>query len=238
MQRTFLILSSALLMLLATNAWGDGPPTYQLLTEDLPLLNKQNTVYLGDKMMEQVAGEYRTCLVPKKTLQLSSKRGSVIHKKNEPICKPHKDSKIFLPGYANATGLTKKAGIKHVLPVSYITKKGITKLCLKAGGLVGNVLCIENIEKNDLEFSESYFSRGEDSFQRSIEYAGKQGSVLKFLYSEFDSGLARTAFNREFQIDLNEGDIAAYKGAVIKIHKATNVDITYTVIRHFRSQTK
>jgi len=49
----------------------------------------------------------------------------------------------------------------------------------------------------------------------------KRRDVPKFNYSEFSGGFARQAFTREFQVDLSEGNIAAYKGGVIEIIDAT-----------------
>ena len=73
----------------------------------------------------------------------------------------------------------------------------------------------------------------EDQLQRNVEYAGKSGNVLSFVYSEFYGGFARDAFTREFKIDLSEGNVGAYKGAVFEVIEATNATITYKVIRHF-----
>ncbi len=73
----------------------------------------------------------------------------------------------------------------------------------------------------------------DDKLQRYIEYAGKSGDILNFIYSEFYGNMARVAFTREFSIDSSEGNIGAYKGAIFEIIKATNSDITYKVIRHF-----
>jgi hypothetical protein len=70
--------------------------------------------------------------------------------------------------------------------------------------------------------------------QRVIEYGGKKGSIVKFIYSEFNDGLIRDSFTREFEIDLNDGNVSAYKGAIIEIIKADNVSITYNVKRHFQ----
>ena len=42
------------------------------------------------------------------------------------------------------------------------------------------------------------------------------------------------AFTREFQVDLSKGKIAAYKGAIIEILEATNVQIKYK-FRNFSS---
>ena len=45
----------------------------------------------------------------------------------------------------------------------------------------------------------------------------------------------RESFSREFQVDLTEGNVAAYKGAIIEVIDATNVQIKYKVIRNFSS---
>ena len=79
------------------------------------------------------------------------------------------------------------------------------------------------------------FLHTENSFQQTIEYAGKSGSTLKFIYSEFIYGFARDAFTREFTIDTDEGNIGAYKGAVFEVIEATNSSIKFKVIRHFKS---
>ena len=75
-----------------------------------------------------------------------------------------------------------------------------------------------------------------------MEYSGKSGSVLKFIYSESKEikdtsvgtlNLSRFPFTREFQVDLNEGNVGAYKGAVFEVLEATNANIKYKIIRHF-----
>ena len=80
-----------------------------------------------------------------------------------------------------------------------------------------------------------FFSISTNTFQQSIEYAGKSGTKLNFTYTEYKEGYARDAFTRNFEIDLSEGDVAAFKGAIIKIHSATNVSIVYEVMRNFQS---
>jgi len=47
--------------------------------------------------------------------------------------------------------------------------------------------------------------------------------------------MARDAFMREFEIDLNDGNIVAYKGTVFEIIEANNATITYKVVRHFKN---
>ena len=70
--------------------------------------------------------------------------------------------------------------------------------------------------------------------QRVIEYAGKKGTIVKFIYSEFKDNMIRNAFTREFEVDLNDGMTVAYKGTVFEVLKVDNASITYKVIRHFQ----
>ena len=72
-----------------------------------------------------------------------------------------------------------------------------------------------------------------DRLQQSIEYAGRVGDTVTFIYSEFMGGMARDAFTREFRFDLSEGNVGAFKGAVFEVLDATNATITYKIIRHF-----
>ena len=41
--------------------------------------------------------------------------------------------------------------------------------------------------------------------------------------------------SREFTLDLSEGNVVAYKGAIIEILEVTNMQIKYKVIRNFSS---
>ena len=96
----------------------------------------------------------------------------------------------------------------------------------------GTNYCAKKLAEDSVVEGETFIYEP-NSFQQSWEYAGRSGDILKFAYSEFTDKFARQAFSREFQIDLSEGNIAAYKGAIVEIVDATNVQITYKVIRNF-----
>ena len=66
-----------------------------------------------------------------------------------------------------------------------------------------------------------------------IEYSGRKGSALTFIYSEFDENMAKDAFTREVTVDLNEGNMGGFKGAVFEVLEATNFEIAYKIKRHF-----
>ena len=72
----------------------------------------------------------------------------------------------------------------------------------------------------------------EGNFQTAIEYMGKSGDNLKFVYTEFVDEMSRPNFTREFNVDLNEGNVGAFKGIVFEILRATNAEIEYKVLRY------
>jgi len=111
-------------------------------------------------------------------------------------------------------------------------KKGKYKICLRGFGM--NALCEKNLTEDDFELGLGFVTKS-DSFQRVIEYNGKRGSLVRFVYSEFKDGRIRDAFTREFDADLNDGNVVAYKGAVFEVLDATNASIRYKVIRHFQN---
>jgi hypothetical protein len=112
------------------------------------------------------------------------------------------------------------------------SKKNETyKVCLKWGGKI-NSTCKKSLTKDQFYVGPA-FIQYEGTLQRTIEYSGKAGKIIKFTYSEFIDRNARDAFTREFSIDLSEGNIAAYKGAVFEVLETTNAEIAYRIIRHF-----
>lgn len=72
------------------------------------------------------------------------------------------------------------------------------------------------------------------SINKELIYNGRIENQLKFIYREFSNeGFARAAFTQEVQYDLNESNVIGFKGARIKIVKATNREIEYEVLSHF-----
>ena len=152
---------------------------------------------------------------------------SVEYRANEALCK-NKEDRDYQPQYDNM----RQSGATMRFPVR-MTGKG-DNITLKYCEL-GLCAAKQKFNSSEITVSDRYFTVSPNSFQQSIEYAGKTGSKLNFTYSEFKQGFARDAFTRNFEIDLDEGDVAAFKGAIIKIHSATNVSIIYEVMRNFQS---
>lgn len=221
-------IAAASLLMLSCAAHAGERVMYQEITDNKPDVGVSTTVYLGDRMLEQRRGQYMDCIVPKFDHTGKALGGWVLTiKSGEPICKTTPSAKRYTPNYVNGQSAVAQYTYDVVLKEE---KPGIYKICLFN---MVNVTCAKDKAKSDFEAG-PWFIYNKSSFQQTIEYAGRNGDVLKFIYSEFANGLAREAFTREFQVDLTQGNVAAYKGAVIEIESASNASITYKVVRNFQ----
>jgi|TARA_B110000091_G_C13718812_1_gene433848 hypothetical protein len=140
-------------------------------------------------------------------------------------------------------------------PAVHASASGVTKIPQRISGGNTMYVSLSDLERgkmplddsedlilvqshSTLMFDESFhesraYQINEKAIQQSIEYAGRSGNTLTFIYAEFRGGMARSGFNREFSIDLSNGNVGAFKGAVFEVMEATNTTITYKVIRHF-----
>jgi hypothetical protein len=201
---------------------------YQEITDNKPEVGVSATVYLGDRMLKQRRGEWQECIIPKfDNLERIMGVPAFIVKKGQPLCKPTMDAKFYNAQYVNYPDSRAPASI----PVLIKQKGSELKVCMSYGGVA--VYCTKGKTHVDFD-TKPYFVYTVNSIQQTIEYAGRSGDVLKFTYSEFADDYARQAFTREFQVDLTQGKVAAYKGAIIEIESATNSSITYKVVRNFQ----
>jgi len=219
--------AAAFLLMVSSVAHAGERVMYQEITDNKPEVGVSTTVYLGDRMLEQRRGQWQECVVPKFDSNKSVNLGmaNVIVKNGVPICKASVNAKNYTSPYVNWTPdfryeFALKAGKGDELDIC------VTQMGMKAG-------CTKGKRKSDYD-ANPYFLYSANTFQQTIEYAGRSGDILKFTYSEFADGFARQAFTREFQVDLSQGNVAAYKGAVIEIESATNSQITYKVVRNFQ----
>ena len=217
-----------ILMLMPILAFTQDMPLFEEFTFNKPEIRVKQEVYLGDKMLEQAKGSYKPCIVPTVTKIVQKRKWSVEYRANEALCKNRERDRDYQPQYDNF----RQAGGTYRFPIR-MTGNG-DNITLKYCDL-GLCAAKQKFNSSELTVSDRFFTVSPNTFQQSIEYAGKTGSKLNFTYSEFKQGFARDAFTRNFEIDLDEGDVAAFKGAIIKIHSATNVSIIYEVMRNFQS---
>jgi hypothetical protein len=74
-----------------------------------------------------------------------------------------------------------------------------------------------------------------DSFKYIALYQGKVDNKISISFREFRNNLARPAFtqNINYQLDNNGETIIGFKGLRIKVLKASNLEITYKVVKDY-----
>lgn len=75
----------------------------------------------------------------------------------------------------------------------------------------------------------------EDSFKYQVLYQGKVANKIKISFREFKNDMARPAFTQdiEYELEGNKPTIIGFKGLRIEVKKATNLNITYSVIKDY-----
>ena len=133
------------------------------------------------------------------------------------------NSEKYTPKYNNYSAVSIKLNLDVILE----RDKGLFNFCFEL------TKCIKGVPESDFDIIPWFFYENKH-FQQTIEYSGRSGDTLKFTYSEFSDGYARQAFTREFEVDISQDNVVAFKGAVIEIESATNSSITYKVVRNFQ----
>jgi hypothetical protein len=196
----------------------------QVKTENvsIPNLNVESTSFLGERLLMQATGFYGD------SLQLGNADGLTTRINSGKYCQRAINSDLFYSSNSKAIGLKNGYGrvLEHQSYVEYDKKKN--EVCATP------VSCY-NTSEITIKYTSNDFCISQNSNQKIIEYNGKAGDVLNFTYREFTEGMAKSPFTTNFTMDLSEGDLIGYKGAQIKIKKATNNQITYVVIKNFNA---
>lgn len=196
------------------------PPKIQYSEISIPELNKITEAYLGESLLMQAEGYYADSITISDLDAYSADiEGGVYY--NIPNTIKYKSNKentvVINNGYGNP--LYKQDWVKFY--------KESNEICPSTGN------CYDSSKVSISYKDKAEFVVKTRSFQRVIQYNGKSGNTLKFTYREFTDGMARGAFTSDFTMDMNEGDTIGYKGAVLKVLKANNNMISYSVIRNF-----
>ena len=190
------------------------------VTENYPEAGKAIDAYLGDQILVNKIGIYRDCIVP--NFNFEKYNLSVVAGK--PICRESERSDTYYSTYANDN--TRRNGAPGKRRIVFTNKNGKIKFKFHR-----TRLSIDDLKESDFDIGKTFIP-SENSMQRFIEYAGKKENILSFNYGEFQN-LPSNAVIREFKVDLDEGTVGAYKGAIFEILEATNATIKYKIIRHF-----
>jgi hypothetical protein len=202
---------------------------YQNRTELKPQTGVAVTAYLGDPLINQIDGQYADCIVPKFSETHAKLGGAIIIKADIPICKTDASKKYYYPSYGTFNGA------QGVVPVdiAYTPRRnGRVSLCVTALGM--NVVCTSDHAPSDIAFEKRFIQRS-GTIAKRLEFLSKSGNLLKLSYQETIAETPNPTITRELPIDLSDGLVVRYKGAVIQIEKADSTSITYTVLSGFDS---
>ena len=191
-----------------------------------PAVGNVSTVSLGDRMMFQAYGYNVDCIAPAvtKSTSFSLSMSTLELRAGEKMCGDAEGTNLFRPDYKIISG---SGGQFDYTVVEVKKRNGSSDLCMS-----GYTSYCLNYLGNEIE-RVTEFKSAMNSLQRTIEYMGRDGDVVTFLYTEFKDGMARSAFNREFVVDLTKGSTMNFKGAVVEIINATNTSLEYRVDKYF-----
>ena len=79
--------------------------------------------------------------------------------------------------------------------------------------------------------SEPCATLGTNGFRHELVYTGTFQGTVTLLYREFINDLARPAFSQELHYDLRDGDEIGFRGARLKVIKASNTSVQYRVLK-------
>ena len=225
MQRLLLLF---LMCFTSLSLLAENKDLYSVSNENTPAIGEALKRYLGDKMMVQRTGKYLPCY--KFNISLTQRfvfgTSTQAIQKGALFCRDSAE----MPYYISREPTNFMSGIEAKGTLDLQEGKKTSKVCVRG------MHCFKKVSN---EIFATQFEHGnflivaDDSAQQSIEYSGRSGPILTFTYSEYTDKLARDAFTREFKVDLNDGKVAGFKGAVFEIVSADNMQIEYKVIKHF-----
>lgn len=205
------------------------PELYQHVDDSIPHPGVRTTVMLGDRMLLQRTGEFANCVIPQYDEVRSGGFGNRITiRRGVALCHANPSDRNYHSPYPNwNVGQSSEMTLDLVLR----DRDGGHQLCLRVMGVTST--CGPTRPSTDFQIGPAFIV-APNAAQQSIEYAGRNGSTLRFTYSESIDGQARDAFTREFQMDISQGNTVAFRGAIIEVEEATNTSITYRVVRNFQ----
>ncbi|MCM2530689.1 hypothetical protein NDN17_19540 [Shewanella algae] len=191
-----------------------------------PALGTISTRYLGDDLTKQFSGFEAETLTVNAVADASTIRV-------EPVtfCRTSPTSKEWKSYGRISTYLKKFDGSLGTPGDTLLHKPGSNSYCLPGTMGMG---CFDSNEI-DVTYNPKDVCVSYNDFQRVLSYTGRSGDTLTFSYREFSKGMARSAFDASFQMDLSQGNTVRYKGAELEILKATNTEIQYKVISNFNA---
>ena len=68
------------------------------------------------------------------------------------------------------------------------------------------------------------------TFEQTLTYSGKQGSVIKIFYRVASDGFSRPSFTQELTYDVTTDSLITFRNTKIRVEEVTNSTIKFTVL--------
>jgi hypothetical protein len=181
-------------------------------------LNHEYTTEMGEKMIEKITGKVYNAIVINEDHILGNSYGIKEIKKGDVFL-----NKAVMPEYDLYYPQTTEQKTGAIA----INKQDGTVKILYAGYNLYNL-------QEPFTFSKTQsYDLFQPYFKQQFIYNGKSGNSIKFTYREFSCNIARPSFTQDLTYDLSEGNTIGFKGMRIDVSKATNVNISYKIIKPF-----
>lgn len=187
---------------------------------DWPVLNRQTTVFVGDKMLVQ--GHSLTS----KTLQVYNffNNGTCYYVPPGVYTMLGDDDNRYYFSNSGSNGGVIRSGACYPSKGITVPKNKPNKICVL---MITGINACFNGEYSIVESENDHL----ENHQQSLIYSGLDDSQIKFEYLETKGG--RIAYSHSATYDLRQSNVINYRGARIQIHRATNEAITYSVLSNF-----
>lgn len=220
--------------LLATAGCVSTKMNYQPETTQIsvPALNSEQSVALGDHMLEQGSKTIMDGIVVAmenniKGYKLSPGFFPKIGEDGEHTFHSLKTGQSF-DGMGTVLSASDFLGIPLSTPQSLRAAKGKQELCIITGM---SPVC----DTEHTYVTERRPALSSNDFQQTLIYNGRVGNEIKVAYREFSGSMARQAFANEVQYDLSSSNEISYRGARIRVIEANNQRIRYVVLSNFNT---
>ena len=235
--------------------------SYQEIKKVDPVHETINTSYLGDRIYYEADGYNTQCLIIENDLYEKFVGKSGLEVKKGTYCRrPATTSdncgtmlRKKFDGYQNITRELTVIPWMYGVPNDYSISNQFCIKPIKEGQKKATLRDVLNGYKIeiDLIWTEEFWV-DDSKPQKFIEYLGKEGDILRFVFSEktikdpmknrtggftgnyYSQDMSSDDRELQISIDLSEDNILAFQGSLIEIIKATSSRVEYRVIRGFR----
>lgn len=200
---------------------------------DLPSLNTESTVELGDTLLEkEKAFVYEGLELRERITDNGIAREYIVEPGRMPLVRRDPDgTAVYEPQGSSYYIIDKTFGRKALPKNGYLVRRpnGTLELQgyydLTGAGRISPVNPQHTVGKQ--------IDVGRPSFRQELIYGGRVGDQIKVTYREYSGDFARAAFSQEVQYDLTTDKLIGFKGVRVEILSATNTKLVYKVLRSF-----